>query len=116
MKRLLIIIFATISLPTFNLQSSANCNLSHSEFIYTPKDMKIGDIVMWRPLFGGGSETMTQPVYETNNSCGNYYALIDGEPYKVRVNPNYRKGAIGSVSETCKYMITYKGSNWYFNL
>ena len=77
------------------------------------EDMKIGDITMWLPLYGGGSKTMIQPVYEI--SRGNYYALIEGEKYKVRENPYYKSGS-RMISSRYRYMITYKGSDWYFDL
>ncbi|MBQ9597244.1 MAG: hypothetical protein IJR34_03210, partial [Bacteroidales bacterium] len=50
------------------------------------------------------------------NSCGNYYALIDGEPYAVRVNPNYDRLAPAGVQFKNTHYVKYNNLDYYFSL
>ena len=63
-----------------------------------------------------GSWLHNVKVYESTNSCGNYYALIDGEPYAVRVNPNYDRLAPAGVQFKNTHYVKYNNLDYYFSL
>ena len=62
---------------------------------------------------------MKVSIYETSNMCGNYYALINGESYKVQIG-SWRRftGPISpnQTNETYSYSFVYDGDRYLFNL
>lgn len=70
-------------------------------------------------------EKMTITVYEIEGAQGSYYALIDGQKYKVTDNgKNYRGEREGWRIYDCDrktevwfyFAVTYNAKTWYFNM
>ena len=115
MKRLFVVMTAMIGICAIMPDVKAMSNTSLSETCYIgaqPKNVKVGDYV----ALGDGSvyDTISISVYFYPNNSYNYYAVVNGEAYAVRQNPDYNRNGYGY--ERYSHYIQYKNKKYYFSI
>lgn len=99
----------TIQGRTTEIQND-NILLNESSICLESSDMKVGDYVCWLHSGTRCDEYMTVAIYESNGACGNYYARIAGESYKVQ------RGEWRRYNTSYEYSFVYNGCRYVFEL
>lgn len=77
-------------------------------------DVKIGDYQAYTADVNR-TKSISFSVYAHPNARNNYYALIGGERYAVRENPDYNPKYVGHRTRNTHF-IRYNNDNYYFSL
>lgn len=117
MKKLFFVM-ATIGIcyimPAANAMSNAISAETYT-CIQANADPKVGD---YEAMTGSGSsfKSINIAVYSYANSCYSYYAIIDGEKYAVRKNPDYTGSHTSGYSRAHTHYVQYKNDRYYFSI
>lgn len=88
-----------------------NILLNESSIYLESSDMKVGDYhCIYEFSRCGGGFDLTVGIYERDGACGNYYALVYGEKYKVLT------GQWRHCQNDYNYSFVYNGKRYLFNL
>lgn len=74
-------------------------------------DVRVGDYT----AFTQTGSRLSFPVYSYANACYSYYAVIGGESYAVRENPDYNPKYVGTRTRSTHY-VRYNNDNYYFSI
>ena len=117
MKKLFVVVAVMAGIcaimPTVKAMSNAT-SVETSICIHSNEDPKVGDYIAVAGNAVGG-HSIKISVYSYANSCYNYYALINGETYVVRDNPDYKKGSKNRKDQHTHY-VQYKNDRYYFSI
>ena len=118
MKKLFVVVAVIAGIctimPTVKAMSNATA-VETSICIHANADPKVGDYRAWAGS-GPGAHSISISVYSYANSCYNYYAVIDGETYAVRDNPDYGKYSNSGIEYTKTHYVQYKNKRYYFSI
>ena len=90
---------------------NVNILLKESSICLESSDMKVGDyLCTYEYASCGSGHDLKVEIYESNGSCGNYYAIVYGEKYKVQI------GQWHNCRTDYSYSFVYNGRRYLFNL